>query len=399
MLTITKTTPELFFSFMNAIYSFQPCTIEKIRKGMKKPWGPVYAARNFATQYSFVKFSKKTGKFSLSTDGERLLQYTGNLRNKFLTDNFKLQYYEPFASLKDQLSLKTQMTIQGIAEFLETKFPQKKKWSVQDKTDHGGAVTEWLIFLQIAKLNNGKVEFLGGKIKTVGIIYFPEMGKLLDRTLYDFLTENFHTPHNMFDEPYKLLEKTNESKEANEKGELFESFIGSVFKRLGFGPRLRDGTREKATNFTLRKSGGGDVAVFSHFPTQSEKDILHGYALACEGKATENAIGSKAVGQVRNFCRKIKELFPKYLVHPLILSQSKCGYDASGRRAAPPEVVHMTAKEVLSLLDVQKGLLEDGLSLITPIHIMLLIQELVKRQDLEPEKNTVIEITKNFLER
>ena len=67
------------------------------------------------------------------------------------------------------------------------------------------AIAEWLVFLQIAKRKNGEVEYSGGVIKTVGIIYYPDMGKLLDRTLYDFLTESFNTPHNMLDEPCELL--------------------------------------------------------------------------------------------------------------------------------------------------------------------------------------------------
>jgi hypothetical protein len=54
MVTITKTTPNLFFKFMHVLSSFQPCSIDKIRKGMKEVWGPVYSARNFALEYKFV---------------------------------------------------------------------------------------------------------------------------------------------------------------------------------------------------------------------------------------------------------------------------------------------------------------------------------------------------------
>jgi hypothetical protein len=394
--TITKTKPERFFSFLETVSSLQPCTIEQIRKQMKSIWGPVRSARNFAKEYNLVVYDEKSAKFSLSTDGIRLMRYTGNLRNTFLVDNLRLQFCEPFASLQRQLSQKAQMTIQEIAEFLEVKFPQKKKWSVQDKTDYGEAFADWLVLLQVAKRNNGEVEYTGGEVKTAGIIYYPDMDRLLDRTLYDFLTESFDTPHNMLDEPYKILDRVNKTKDENEKGKLFESFIGSVFRRFGFSPRLKDGTREKATNFTLKKSGGGDVALFCHFPSQSEKEIIHGYAIACEGKATESAVGSKAVGQARNFSKKINELYPRYLVQPLIFSQSKCGYDESGRRTAPPEVVHLTAKTMLSLLDVQKRRLEQSLSLTTPIHIMLLLQELVKQQNLEPEEEIIAEIVERL---
>ena len=80
------------------------------------------------------------------------------------------------------------------------------------------------------------------------------------------------------------------------------------------------------------------------------------------------------------------------MVQPLVLSQATCGYDGSGRRNAPPEVVHLTAKSVLNLLEVQKKRLEKGLGLITPIHIMLLLEKLVKEQNLEPEEKRVSEI-------
>jgi hypothetical protein len=357
----------------------------------------VYSVQNFATQYGFVTFDKKTSEFSLSTEGERLVQYTGNLRNRFLIENTKLQCYEPFASLHRELLHKNLMTTKEIGDFLEIKFPQKRKWNAEDKTGYAEAISEWLVLLQVARRNEEGIEFLGGEVKTAGIIYYPDMGKLVDRAIYDFLTEQFHTPKNIVDEPYELLEKTNHEKDDNQKGELFESFIGCVFRRFGFSPRLKDGTREKSTNLTLKKSGGGDVALFCHFPIQSQKEILHGCAVACEGKATGNFVGSKAVGQVRNLSKKIKEVYPQYLIHPLILSQSTCGYDESGRRNAPPEVVHMTAKLILSLLDVQRNRLEEGLSLITPIHVLLLLENLTKREILEPDEKTVIEIVDSLV--
>ena len=396
MVTITKTIPDLFFSFMGVVSSFQPCTLPKIRQGLKTAMGPVYSVQNFAAQYGFVTFDKKTREFSLSTEGERLMQYTGNLRNRFLIENTKLQCSEPFSSLHHELSHRNLMTTREIGDYLEIKFPQKRKWDGQDKTDYAEAISEWLILLQVARRNGEKLEFLGGEVKTAGIIYYPDMGRLMDRAIYDFLTEQFHTPKNIVDEPYELLEKTNRAKD-DEKGELFESFIGSIFRRFGFSPRLKDGTREKSTNLTLAKSGGGDVALFCHFPIQSQREIFHGCAVACEGKATGNFVGSKAVGQVRNLSKKIKEVYPKYLVYPLILSQSTCGYDESGRRNSPPEVVHITAKLILNLLDVQRNRLEKGLSLITPIHVLLLLENLTKLEILEPDEKTVIEIIEKEL--
>jgi len=397
MVTITKTTPDLFFSFMNVISSIQPCNLQKIRQGLRTAMGPVYSVQNFASQYDFVTVDKASKLLSLSTDGERLMQYTGNLQAKFLTENVKLQFYEPFSSLQYELSKRKQMAIKDVGDFLELKFPQRKKWSAREKTDYSEAIVKWLVFLQVAKLNDGKIEHLGGEVKTTGIIFYPDMGILVDRTIYDFLTEEFHTPSNLMDEPYELLKRTNEVTDENDKGKFFESFIGSTFRRLGFSSRLKDGVREKQTNLTFQKTGGGDVALFCHFPVQSQKEVLHGCAIACEAKATVGAVGSKAVGQARNFSKKVKESFSKYLVQPLVLSQSTCGYDESGRRNAPPEVLHLTAKTVLNLLNVQKERLEKGLSLITPFHIMLLLEKLIKEQNLEPDEKTVVEIVSDLI--
>jgi hypothetical protein len=389
MVVITKTSPELFFSYMDVVSSFQPCTLQKIRQGLKTAMGPVYSVQNFATQYCFVTYDKSTKLFSLSTDGERFMNYTGNLRIKFLIENMKLQYSEPFQSLQHELSKKKWMTIKDVGDFLELKFPQKRKWSAKDTTDYGEAIVEWLVLLQVAKVNEGKIEEIAGEVKTAGIIFYPEMGILLDRTIYDFLTEKFHTPSNLMDEPLEILKKTNEAKDENDKGDFFESFIGSVFCRLGFSPRLKDGIREKNTNLRFKKGGGGDVILFCHFPIQSQKIIFHGYAIACEAKSTSSQVGSKAVGQARNFSKKVKESYPSYFVQPLVLSQSTCGYDDSGRRNAPPEVVHLTAKILLCLLTMQKERLEKGVCLITPTHFMLMLEQLIKKQNLEPDEKTV----------
>ena len=397
MVTITKTSPELFFSLMNVVSSIQPCAIQKVRQGLKMPIGPVYSVRNFAIQYGFVISDKSTKLLSLSTDGERLMCYTGELQIKFLIDNIRLHLREPFASIQQELQKTKQMTVKQVGDFLELKFPQKRKWLGKDKIDYSKAIIEWLLLLQVAKSNDGNIEEIAGKIKTAGIIYFPEMGTLVDRVIYDFLTEDFHTPSNIMDEPIELLRKTNEATDDIEKGELFESFVGSSFRRLGFSARLKDGIRESSTNLTFKKSGGGDVALFCHFPIQGETEVFHGCAIACEAKATAGNVGSKAVGQARNFSKKIKENYPKYMVHSVVISQSICGYDDSGRRNAPPEVVHLTAKLILCILNIQKKRLEKGLSLITPIDIVFLLEKLIKEQKLEPDEKKIEEVIDSLI--
>jgi len=397
MVKITKTRPDLFFLFADVVSSLQPCTIEQIRKRMKSIWGPVRSARNFASQYGFISIGEKSKKISLTTDGKRLLRYTGNARTDFLIYNFKLQDREPFLSLQYELSLVDEMKIRDIGDFLDTKFPHRGTWELKEKDEYGEVFAEWLVLLRIAKSDGDTLTYSKGIVKTFQIIVIPEMKQLLDRTLYDFLTENFHTPHNILDEPYDLLRETNKATDDKKKGDFFESFIGNVFARLGFSSRLRDGIREKNTNLTFKRKGGGDVVLFCHFPIPTEMRTYHGYAIACESKATENVIGSKAVGQARNLCKKIQELYPQYLVHTSIMSQSLYGYDSSGEEQAPPEVLHLNSKTMLNLLDLQKSRLEKGLALITPIHLILLLEELIKSQELNPKPEKVVEIIEELL--
>jgi hypothetical protein len=364
---------------------------------MKQVWGFVYSARNFALHYGFIVVDEKSKAISLSTNGERLLRYSGNLRNEFLLHSVRLQCHEPFSSLQKELVQKKTMSIQEVGDFLENKFPQKEKWKSREKGEFGNAISQWLVFLRIVETTNGVVTYVGGEVKTTGIILLPEMAEMLDRTIYDFLVENFNTPHNIIREPYELLEKTNKVKNDDEKGTLFESFICTVFRRFGFTPRLRDGRREQAANLTYERKGGGDVGIFSHFPVQTDTEILHGYAIACEGKATENAVGSKAIGQARNLCTKIREVFPNYLVHTMVVSQSTCGYDSSGQEQAPPEVIHLTSRVLLTLLDLQEKRMEQNLPLITPNHIMLALEELIKGQELEPKAERMLDLVKGTL--
>jgi hypothetical protein len=362
---------------------------------MKEVWGPVYSARNFALEYKFVSFDEKSKNFRLALDGERFLHFSGNLRVEFLINCFKLQCYEPFISLKKELSQKKTMTFQELADFLDLKFPQKGKQKADKEL--GEAIAQWLTLLRLAEIKEDRVTYLEGEVKTAGIIYFPEMDVLSERTLYDFLVESFNTPHNMIEEPYELLKKTNEAKDDNEKGQIFESFIGSIFKRFGFSARLRDGPKEQQAHLTFQRKGGGDVVLFFHFPVQTDKEILQGYAIACEGKASESVIGSKAIGQARNLCMKIRELYPKYLVHTIIVSQAAGGYDSSGREQAPPEVLHLNSKALLNLLSMQEELLEKNLSLLTPFRMMLLFEELLRRQELEPKAETVVNSVREIL--
>lgn len=380
---ITRTTPKLFFQFLDAVSSVQPATIYQIRACLKAPnLGSVHAARAFSQHYGFIESDNK--KFKLTNLGERLLSYTDNARFDFLISFVKIQEKEPFLFLKRELQKNKILKLTRIAELLQIKFQLKEKWLAEDQMRIGKVYGQWLIQLRQAKLDGDSIEYMGGKVKTFEILVIPEMKELLDRCLYDYLVENFHTPHNILREPYELLEKTKESQDANKKGEAFEEFVGSCFRVIGFTPRSRDGIREKSRNLTYQRKGGGDVGLFCHFPTPTPTKTHQGYAIACEAKAGSYPIGSKAVGQVRNLSQKIMEVFTDYLVHAIVISRSRFGYDSSGKEQAPPEVVHIQDKVLLDILQEQKNRLSKGLSLITPIHFMVVLKEFIKEQKLEP---------------
>jgi len=228
-------------------------------------------------------------------------------------------------------------------------------------------------------------------VKTFEVLIIPEMRDLLDRELYDQLVENFHTPHNILDEPLELLRKVEGSTDSNEKGEAFEEFVATCFRRFGFNSRCRDGVRENIRNLTYQRKGGGDIGLFCHFPTPATDKTHQGYAIACETKAGRYPIGSKAVGQARNLCQKIKEVFPDYLTHTMVVSRSEYGYDSSGKEQAPPEVVHLNHEIFLNLLKVQEDRLKKGLSLVTPIHFMTVLKEFIRERKLEPNTTEFLE--------
>jgi len=380
---ISTVVPDFFFGFLETVSLLQPCSIEQIRSKMKSIWGPVRAAKAFAMKYNFVATDPKS-KYVLTTLGERLLKYTNNARVDFLILNVKLQEQEPFLFLKNELTRSRSLTKRQLGELLQVKFRPNEKWSIEEKDRIGDVYAKWLIYLRQGVEEGDLINYVGGIIRTFEVLVIPEMRNLLDRNLYDWLTEKFHTPHNLLDEPYEMLKKVETTNDPDKQGEIFESFVASCFRRLGFTPRLRDGLRERKTKLTYERKGGGDIGLFCHFPTVATDKVHQGYAIACEAKAAQYPIGSKAVGQARNLCEKIKEAFSDYLVHTVIVSRSTFGYDSSAKEQASPEVMHLNHKILLGLLDWQKKRLEKGLPLITPTHFMMIFKELIQERNLEP---------------
>lgn len=158
--------------------------------------------------------------------------------------------------------------------------------------------------LRFAQWSNSRLQYNGGKVRSLEIIAIDEANQLLDSSLYDWITETFNPYERMLDEPSSLLSKVETSTDDNARGEYFESFVANVLPRLGFSTRQRDGIRETKLNLTRQRPGGGDVAAFCHFPILAEGVVHQGFAVACEAKSTEGLVGSTAVGQVRNLAER-----------------------------------------------------------------------------------------------
>ena len=359
---------------------------------MKKPWPPVRSARTFAKAFGLIRIKDK--KITLTTLSRRLLRYTKNKRVDFIITHIRLQDKEPFLTLRQQLSkAKGSISFTRLGEILQLKFDPASRWTTDAKNEYGGIYARWLEYLRIGKITNHGIEYVGGIVKGLDVSALTELEFLLERTLYDWMTEEFHTPHNLLDEPLGYLQKVDQALDDNERGELFQKFAYSAFRRFGFSPRSRAGNRERGTKLTFdRTKGGGDVAVFCHFPISGEDKVYTGFALACEAKSSKSPIGSKAVGQARNLAAKIKEAFPDYLVLPIVLSRSQYGYDQSGKDLAPPEVIHLSHDILLRMLNIQKKRLENASNLLTPTQFMVVLDSLIKDQVIEP-------IVKQFEER
>jgi len=371
----------LFFKFLESVERFQPATVKQLCSDMRESLGRVRAAKAFAETYGFIE-SRGDHDILLSELGTRITRYSGNSRIDFLLSNARLQEKEPFAFLTGELMKQNFLTLERVATLLQLKFEVP---SNEYASNYARDYTDWLVELRIARRNKEGLEYTGGRVRSLDVIALPEAKQLLDSSLYDYITEEFNPYQQMLHEPSSLLNGVAKTKDGNQRGRLFEEFVASVFKRLGFSTRLCDGAREKKRNLTFQRPGGGDVGAFCHFPTTARGRVSPGFAIAFETKSTEGAIGSNAIGQVRNLAKKISESFENYVVQSLVISRSKVGYDQSGRDQAPPEVVHLTSHLLLELLNFQLGRVQAAQSLVTPLDIMLTLDDLVRDQNLQPD--------------
>ena len=396
---LTKTTPEVFLAFLESVSRLQPATLQQICSDLSsviKPpiIGPVRSAISFATTYGFAKSPQ--GKLEVESLGSRLLKFSGNARVDFLVMNVKLPEQDPFNFLRFELKSQGKLSWERFRKLLQVKYQVS---SGSDQTVYAKTYAAWLEFLRVANVDEKGLTYTGGRVEGLEILALTEGEELLDRSIYDFLTESFLTYHNLLDEPNRLLNATRAEEDEALKGETFERFVAAAFSRLGFSPRMRDGTREQRLNLTFQRKGGGDVGIFCHFPIVAAGETKPGCAIACESKATEGAIGSRAVAQARNLTAKIKESFPKYALHTIVVSGKNALYDSSGREQAPPEVVHLTDEMLLGLLGMQVRLANKGKKLVNPLTIMTSLDDFVTSENLEPTQEQFVRIIESKILR
>ena len=387
---IVHSSPETMFEFIEAVESIQPCTIEQVRAKLKSPWPPVRSAKSFCQFFGLIESDK--GKIWLSSIGSRILKYTNGKRIEFTRNYWRLQEKEPFRYLIKQLS-KTARHIRfnEVADIIRVNFDPKTSWTKEKKLLIGEDYSRWLEYLGICKIKNNTVGYVGGFVKGFDVLSLAEVEFLKERELFDWFVEDFENPKEILKKPLKILDEVKQENDNAKRGKLFQKFVATSFKRLGFFPRTKNSPHEKKSRLSFKDNlGGGDVALFFHHPVSTSSHTYLGGALACEAKSTESNVGGRAVGQARNLRTKIQERFSDYLVQPVVVSRSKIGYDPSGRNLAPPEVIHVTAGGIIRILELQKKRLDRGESLILPAHIFQMLDEFVKHEIIEPKPEELV---------
>lgn len=242
-------------------------------------------------------------------------------------------------------------------------------------------------FLGIGNYQKRVLTYSLGEVKTAQIPIIHH--EYADKTLYDQLTQFCNgIPKRIHDKPHELLKIVLTEADDEARGSAFEDFIGESFWRLGFQYKTNKTKGAKDIDQELFSFGSGDVALTYHFPLSTSTGIKNGYVIACEGKATSSSIGSRTIGQIESFVKRVKKAFPDYLIHQMIISRSY-GYD---RTASPIaiDIIHLQHEALLNLLKLQETLLKRGLSLITPIHIACLIENLIEESSVCPQWEEVI---------
>ena len=393
---IPAASPDYVFRFIETVRRLEPCTIEQIRAELRAQWPPVRSTKSFAQHFGLVITAGD--KITLTDACRRMLRYKGTKRINFLIAHLQPQEIEPMAYLARTLGeLNGHIEKRQITDFLRNRFEPNAKWDKKKMVEISECYAKWFHLLRMVSIDSSAVQWIQGGISTFDITALAEQEYLQDRMIYDYLVERFPTPKNTIDEPHRIRSSVANEKDDRKRGTLFEDFVVSCSRLLGFSPRSKAGPREQGTNLTYQgNKGGGDVVLLSHFPIHTATKEFEGCALACEAKSTEGQVGSRAVGQARNLQIKIEEAYANYLVYPIVVSRAKYGYDESGRDISPPEVILLNQDTLLGLCKVQKERLEKGIRLLLPVHFMATIDELMKLENLEPSANEFYAIIKKI---
>lgn len=389
MIKLSKAVPEDVFALLKAIADLGECSLNQVRAYLKAQWPGVRSARTFAEEYGLIHIKEK--KISLSSLGKRLLLYQGKKRVDFTLRHWRLQDQPPFRFLQDFLrDNEGEASVRDLVDAVRVKFAPRDKWSSDDRKGFGEALGSWMEHMGLATLKGNVITYTGGVVITPGVFSLLELEFLKERELRDWLLEEFESPRAILNEPRDVLSQVEKEENDKLRAKLFERFVAVSSRRLGFSYRTqKSGSRKDARIPFKDNLGGGDVVILYHHPLQSKTRAFEGGAIACEVKSTEGNVGSGAVGQARNLVTKVEGAFPEYHVVPVVISRSKIGYDPSGRDLAPPEVVHLTHRCLLSMLEFQRRRISAGGNLILPSHVFQLLDDLVKEEEIEPSVDEI----------
>jgi hypothetical protein len=317
------------------------------------------------------------------------MMHTGEKRREFVLKHWRLQDLEPFRFLREFLSGLNETHIEKIGPVVLTKFSQEKQ-SKNYVLGISQALSLWLEYLRIAEFDQKNVNVLKpvkGNIITPVVFSLLEVEFLSERALRDWYSETFDNSKAILDEPRNILIDLSKEVDDEKRGEMFKRFIVACALRLGFTYRTQDSIIYSNSKISFKdNSGGGDIVLFFHHPVESRKETFEGGAIACEAKSTESNVGSKAVGQARNLSAKVRLEYPKYVVFPIVVSRSKCGFDQSGRDQATPDVVHITEKILMGIIEQQREQLNINGNLVLPSHFLMLLDSLIRDESLEPNE-------------
>jgi len=190
-LQLTKTSPEIFFAFLESVKRLQPATLKQICSDLSvvlKPpnVGAVRSAIAFATTYGFITSAQ--GNLRLEPLGDRLLKFSGNARIDFLDMSAKLVEKEPFNFLRQELKDQGTISWERFRKLFHTKYGVA---SGGEQTAYAKIYGAWLDALRVAKADGKGLTYTAGRVEGLEILAVDEAEDLLDRSAYDYLTESF----------------------------------------------------------------------------------------------------------------------------------------------------------------------------------------------------------------